>query len=120
MAVSVHHRPIAMNPDARKSRPVGLQVTFFVFPETSRLADPWFADDKLSDRAANRIAVFINHVSRDAGAWRRKRARFDRQQGIAHQDSAGDFGSARVIDDRYATPPHVFKQPPPWVRVPGF
>src|SRR5262249_60333492 len=106
--VGVNRRPIAVNPDVRKSRPVGLQITLVVFPETSRLSDPGFADDKLSDNAANRIAVLINHIGRDARTWRGKSARFDRQQRIAHQDTAGDFGSACVIDDRYASLSDVF------------
>src|SRR5262249_7512319 len=94
MAVGVNRRPIAVNPDVRKSRPVGLQITLVVFPETSRLSDPGFAGYQLSGTAANRKAVPSNPPARDAGTWREKSARFDRQQRIAHKNTAGDFGPA--------------------------
>ena len=70
--------PIAVDPDVREPRPVGVEVAVAVLPEALRHPDPGLADDQLSDRAAHRVAVFIDHIGIHARHRPAEGARFDR------------------------------------------
>ena len=54
-AVVGDFRPIAMHPDVRPSRPVGLQVAPRILPEAKRHPDIRLADDQLANLALHRL-----------------------------------------------------------------
>ena len=120
VAVLVDLSPIPMTPNAGPARPVCLDISLRIFPESSRHPDPGLADDQLADPVPDRAPVFINNVCCNAGARPAKGARLDGRKRISHQDPAGNFRAAGIVNDRQLFPANLFEQPPPGGRIPGF
>src|SRR5437773_2006652 len=114
----VDQRPVAVDPDAREARPVGLDVAIRVTPEATRHARQRLADDELADDATDRHAVRADDVRGDADVRTTEGARPDGRQQVAGDDPAGHLGPAAVVDDWTAAPADLAEEPPPRVRVP--
>ena len=120
MAVLVNESPITMPPDIRPLRPVSLQVTVGVFPESSRHSNPGLSYGELSHFVPKRRAGLIQDIGCDAWARSAEGAGLYRSDGISHQDPSRDLRATGVIDDGDPFPPDLFKQPEPRPGIPGF
>src|SRR5688572_1015815 len=96
--VLIDHRPIAVYPNIGKTRPISLYVTLRVVPKSSRHADPRLAHDKLSDPLAHGPTFIVDHIGGHSGQRPGKGTRLDGRENIAHDDSARDFGPARIVN----------------------
>src|SRR6185503_9449821 len=97
---------------------ISLHITLWVVPKSSRHADPRLAHDKLADLFAHGPTFIVDHIRGHPGQRSGKGARFDGRENIAHDDSAGDFGSTRIVNDRQAFLANLFKKPAPRFRIP--
>ena len=61
-AIIIDGRPIPVNPDIGKARPVSLEVAFRVFPKTASHTDPWFPHDQFANLVPNRATLLIHNV----------------------------------------------------------
>ena len=101
MSIRVAHREIAVNPSTFKSLPVGFEIAVRFVPKTLSHPEPCLFDGKLADLTVfHRIAVFVKNIGIHPQTRRGKAARFDGNERIVHQNSAGNFGAAGIIDDR--------------------
>src|SRR6185295_3420421 len=98
-AIVVHCGPVAMNPHAGKSGPVGIVIALRVPPEAASHTNPWLADDQFADLATDRIALLIDNISSHSRHRAAEGARPQRREHVAHQDSPRDLRASAVIDD---------------------
>ena len=75
VAVLVDQRPVAVAPDVRVHRPVGLHVALGVAPDAARHPRPGLLADQLADLAAHRVARRGRRRRRPCRARRRRASR---------------------------------------------
>jgi hypothetical protein len=67
VAIFVYSGPIAMHPGIGDAREVGVYVAGGVAPEAAGHSGPGASKGKLTHRAANRVALVVQHVGCHAG-----------------------------------------------------
>src|SRR5207249_12161837 len=95
-----------------------LLVARGIVPETGRHSRPRLRHDQLADGAAHGTAGVVEDLGGHAGDGAREGAGFDRSDGKAAQDSAGDFRSTGVVADRDPRLTGVLEEPAVRLRVP--
>src|SRR4051812_23218652 len=98
VAVLIDHGPVAVDPGAWNSRPVGLDVTVRILPEAARHARQRLSQRQLAHHAAHRISVSVDYVGRGAHAGSAEGRWLDRRHQVAAHDAAADLGAAAVVD----------------------
>ena len=116
--IVVHGGPVAVNPDIRETRPVGFQVALRIIPETARHADPRLPEDEFTDLPAHGVAGFVHDIGGHTGQRTAEGARFHRREHVAHENAAGDFGAAAVVDDGKFSFADFVEQPQPRFGIP--
>src|SRR5207248_3317173 len=113
-SVVVDRRPVAVYPNIWKTRPVGLDVAFAVFPKAARHPDPGFADHQFAHLSAHRFSVLIDNVCGHSRERPGECARLHRCEDITHHDATG------VVNYRKLSASHTLEEPHPWVGIPRF
>ncbi len=113
-------RPVAVDPDAGKARPVGIKVAVRIPPEAAGHPHPRLADDQLPHRSPDQVARIVHHVGVHAGHRPTEGAGLLRLDRHAADDAAAGLGAAGIVDDRAAPAADLVEVPAPGTWVPGF
>src|SRR5262249_23065788 len=97
--VLVDEGPVAMDPYVGPARPVRLDVSIGILPESVRHAGPRPCHDQLAHLTAHRLAVVAEALGGHPWDGTAEGARLDRAVGEAREDAARDLRTARVIED---------------------
>ena len=76
------------------------------------------AHDQLADLVAHGPALIVHDVGGDARRRAGERRRLERREDVAADQPAGDFGAARVVDDRQPAAADDIEEPAPRLGVP--
>src|SRR5262244_1770831 len=117
-AILVNIRPVTVHPDILPARPVGFEITVWVFPEASRHPRPGLRDHEFSHLPAHRLALLVKAVRGHARDRPIKGARLDGRVREAPEDATRDFRAPGVIDDWHLATAHVLEEPHVGLRIP--
>src|SRR4030095_4964956 len=110
-AVLVNIRPVTVHPDILPARPVGFEITVWVFPEASRHPRPGLRDHEFPPLPAHRLTLLVKTVRGHARNRPVKGAGLDGRVREAPENATRDLRASGVIDDRRPTTPHVLEEP---------
>src|SRR5262249_50100483 len=116
--VLVDEGPVAMDPYVGPARPVRLDVSIGILPESVRHAGPRPCHDQLAHLTAHRLAVVAEALGGHPWDGTAEGARLDRAVGEAREDAARDLRTARVIEDGHAALADVIEEPAIGLGIP--
>src|SRR4029450_7750475 len=99
-AILVNIRPVTVNPDILPARPVGFEITVWVFPEASRHPRPGLRDHEFSHLSAPRLAPLVKAVRGHARNRPVEGAGLDGRVREAPENTTRDLRAPGVVDDR--------------------
>ena len=117
-AILVNIRPVTVHPDILPARPVGFEITVWVFPKASRHPWPGLRDHEFSHLPAHRLALLVKAVRGHARNRPVKGAGLDGRVREARENATRDLRAPSIIDDRRPTTAHVLEEPHVRLRIP--